>query len=71
MIPPDPIPRQDKPPGAPRQQYLDPEDSPHFPTCGTPRLPCDLRLSRLLDLALLTSEAASTLLAALEAEALP
>jgi hypothetical protein len=46
-------------------------DGPRCPTCGTPRPPFREKLSGLLDLALQTREAASTLVNALEQEVLP
>ena len=46
-------------------------DGPRCPTCGTPRAPFPVRLSGILDQALVAQEALSTLVDALETEVLP
>jgi hypothetical protein len=48
-----------------------PDLGPRCPTCGTPRPPFHVRLSGLLDQALVAQEALSTLVHALEQEVLP
>jgi hypothetical protein len=62
-----------QPAAIPRPKHLAgvPDAAPRCPTCGTPRLPFDLRRSGLLDLALVAKEAISTLQRALEGEVLP